>query len=59
MADATGTSLKDKVKNAVNRIDWVTVTAVVVGIAIVGGVTYFAARSGIKPLKKAAAIVKG
>jgi hypothetical protein len=41
------------------NIDAKVVTSVVVALAIFGGITYAAVRSGIKPLQAAAKAVKG
>ena len=42
-----------------NNIDAKTVTSVVVGMAVFGGIMYAAVRTGIKPLKTAAEVAKG
>lgn len=41
------------------NIDPKTVTSVVVGMAAFGAIVYVAVRTGIKPLKQAADVVKG
>lgn len=49
-------SAVDKVKNSV---DMKTVFSVVAGMGLFGGIVYLAVKSGVKPLKTAASVVKG
>lgn len=41
-----------------DSVDVKTVVSVVTGLAIFGGITYFAVKSGVKPLAAAAKAVK-
>ncbi len=40
------------------KVDTETVVSVVVGLAVFGGITYVAVKSGVKPLAKAARAIK-
>ncbi|WP_406827721.1 hypothetical protein [Microbulbifer sp. ARAS458-1] len=42
-----------------NQIDTKTVVSTAVGVGLFGVVTYFAVKSGVRPLKDAAKIAKG
>jgi hypothetical protein len=49
-------SAVDKVRKS---FDAKTVFSVVAGMALFGGIVYLAVKSGVKPLKAAAIVVKG
>lgn len=40
------------------KVDTETVVSVVVGLAVFGGITYVAVKSGVKPVVKAAKVIK-
>lgn len=48
----------NQVKKITNQLDTKLITNMVVGMAVFGGITYAAVRSGIKPLAKVAKGVK-
>jgi len=52
-------TLNQQLQTIKNNIDPKTVTSVVVGLAVFGGIVYAAVRTGIAPLKQAAEIAKG
>lgn len=49
----------NQITNIRKNIDAKTVTSVVVGMALFGGIVYAAASTKIKPLREAAKVVKG
>jgi hypothetical protein len=51
--------LNQQLQQLKNNIDAKTVTSVVVGMAVFGGIMYAAVRTGIKPLQTAAKVAKG
>lgn len=48
----------DFLKDLKREVDMTTVVSVVVGLAVFGGITYVAVKSGVKPLKAAAQAIK-
>ena len=44
---------------AKNNISTPMVVSTVVGMAVFGAITYFAVKSGVKPLKQVSEVVKG
>lgn len=52
-------TVRENLQKVKDSISWPVVASVVVALALVGGVTYVAARSGVKPLKAAAKVLKG
>lgn len=49
----------NQLKQLQKNVDAKTVTSVVVGMAVFGGILYAISRTGVKPLETAAKVAKG